>query len=89
MKELQELTDVVRNLYHARAFIAASEQPSKEKTAEALEASIRKAMDTADGLQYSLIHSNADAETIMSSEESEVLVKYLAVRRGRRGSPGR
>ena len=40
-----------------------------------------KAIDAGDGLQYTLIHTNADAGTIMSAAESEALVEYLAVRR--------
>ena len=81
MEELKDLTNVIRNLAHARAFTIQGDQPSKEKTAEALEGSIRKAIDTGDGLQHSLIHTNADAGTIMSAAESEALVQYLAVRR--------
>ena len=81
MEELKDLTNVIRNLAHARAFTIQGDQPSKEKTAEALEGSIRKAIDAGDGLQHSLIHTNADAGTIMSAPESEALVQYLAVRR--------
>ena len=81
MEELKDLTNVIRNLAHARAFTLQGDQPSKEKTAQALEGSIRKAFDTGDGLQHSLIHTNADAGTLMSAAESEALVQYLAVRR--------
>ena len=81
MEELKDVNNVIRNLAHARAFTLQGDQPSKEQTAEALEGSIRKAIETGDGLQFTLIHTNADAGTLMSAPESESLVQYLAVRR--------
>ena len=81
MQELKDMTNVIRNLHNSRLFTLQSDQESKQSTADALEGSIRKAVETGDGLQYSLIHSNAYANTLMTAAESQELVEYLAVRR--------
>ena len=81
MEELNDLSVVIRNLFQARAFFLASDQSRKEKTAEALEGSVRQAINTADGLAYSLVHSNAEKGKIMSKEDSQSLVDYQPLRR--------
>ena len=81
MEELKDITNVIGNLFRARAFTLMSDQPSKESTAKALEGSIRRSLDTGDGLQYGLVEANDAAQGIMSVADSESLVNYLSLRR--------
>ena len=81
LKELKEITAVIRNLTQARAFTIASDLPAKDMTADSLKSTIETAMGTADGLQYGMIETDFGEGKIMSSEESESIVQYLALRR--------
>ena len=79
--ELADITNVIRNLARSRAFTQQSTLPGRESTAKALKSSVELAMATADGLQHTLVHDNANAGTVMDTAESQALVEYLAVRR--------
>ena len=81
MEELKDLTIVIRNLTQARAFFIEGTQARKEKTAKALEGSVRRAIDTADGLADHLVHSNANDDKLMSAGDSQALIEYLPLRR--------
>ena len=81
MEELKDLTTVIRNLTRTRSFFLASNQSRKEKTAAALEVSIRKGMEQADALAYSEIHTIAGDGGVVSKDDSQDQADYAALRR--------
>ena len=83
MQELKDLSIVIRNLTQSRGFFQAGDQPRKERTVQKLEESIRRAIDAADALTYTIVDVDADPNegAIPTAADSQAMIDFLPLRR--------